>query len=93
MSARYEALVTLTVRGEEQDVFVRAHVERELFGRGWQAAIDGDIEANVDGKWTDLDALGVDAKEAARAGDELCDAALEDDSDQCVESEDYDDEA
>jgi hypothetical protein len=86
MSARYEALVTLTVRGEEQDVFVRAHVEREYQG-GWLAYIDGDIEANVDGEWTDLDALGVDAKEAERAGDELCNAALEDDTDQCVEWE------
>ena len=89
MGRRYETEVTLTVRGEEMDVSVRAYVERELFGRGWQAAIDGDVEALVDGKWQDLEALGVEAREIERAKDELCEAAHEDDGDQCVEREDY----
>ncbi len=87
MSTTYKAETTLTVNGEERDVFVRGAVDVE-YDRGtpW-AVMDGGVEVKVDGAWLDADDV-LDAHDAARAEEMLCDLAFNDDRDECVEEED-----
>lgn len=86
MSTRYEAVATVTIAGDEADHRVRAHVEVEPSrSHGWSATIDGSIEVLVDGRWVDIDDAGLDAQDRERVEDVLCELALDDDTDQCVE--------
>ena len=89
MSRQYETELTVTIDGDEQDVTVRAHITfEEGFGGGWGAALDGDVEVLRDGKWVDLADL-VSPKDAENAADALCELALSDDTDLCLDEERY----
>ena len=83
---RYTETVTLVVSGDEADYDIRAEVLVE--GAGTEAYVDGPIQVLIAGVWVDID--DVDTTHACRdhAEEALTNAALEDDSDQCVEHDD-----
>lgn len=89
MTSRYtETLVTLTIDGDERDCGVRGFVEVEPglgMGGAIGAVLDGDPEILLGNDWWPLDSVNLDAGDAERISDALCDVALEDDADQCVE--------
>ncbi len=71
-----EAMATVELGGDERDVLVRAYVESvRLYGGSRGFAIDGDIEAFVDGKWTDFDSLDTGKRDRELASEAICDAA------------------
>jgi hypothetical protein len=89
MSRTYETVATVTHDGDEMDVPVRALIGTgPLHGGGWGAVLDGDVEAFVDGEWWPLDSLTLDAGDADRCEEALCDLANEDDSGQGPEADD-----
>lgn len=92
MSRYTEALVTLTVDGDERDVHVRAFVLVEPglgMGGSIGAALDGGIDVRTGNDWFPIDSVNVDAGDEGRATEALCDVALNDDSSECVDADDY----
>lgn len=90
---RYETTATVTIAGDERDVRVRGDVVCEYglgMGGGIGAELDGEPELFVGGTWIDAETLGIDAQDRERVEDALCDLALEDDSDACVEAAERD---
>ena len=93
MSKRYEATCTLALTNEddERDYTVTALVEYGAFGMGGApgARIDGEIRVYVNGRFRPLDDYELDARVVDGVEAALCEAALEDDSDQCVDHDDF----
>lgn len=93
-SSRYfEAEVTIAIDSDERDVFVRGFVEVEPglgMGGGLGAAIDGDPDVRLSDAWWPVDALNLDPGDLERIIEALEEKALEDDSDACVEHDDFD---
>jgi hypothetical protein len=92
MSRYTQALVTLTISGDEVDVYVRAFVSVEPglgMGGSWGAALDGSIDVRTGGDWFPIDSVDVGEGDAERAEDALCDAALSDDSEECIDHDDF----
>lgn len=90
MSKRYTADVTITLERVERDCTVRCHVSLEPSNsRGWAATLDGVPDACIDGEWLPLDVLDVEPSDHDSIEEALCEAALEDDSDQCVDHDDF----
>jgi hypothetical protein len=88
MSKRQEDYVTLEIGGIEGDFEVRGDVDVEPTGSGWQAVIDGGVQALIRGKWTNLDEVdGLSARSRERVFEALETCALEDDSDACAAEE------
>lgn len=88
MSRLYSATaVTLTIAGGERDLAVRGLVDLEPSrSRGMEATLDGEPECFLDGAWVSFgDVEELDAGDRARAEEILCDLALEDDRDACVD--------
>lgn len=83
MSRPYEALVTLTIDGDEVDVYVRGFVSVEPglgMGGAWGATLDGDIDVRTGGDWFPINSVNVGEGDEGRAEDALLTAALDDDS-------------
>lgn len=81
MSTRYtETEVTLTIEGDERDVYVRGFVDVNTTG----ATLDGDPDVRTDGDWWPVDAVNVGAGDRDRIEEALCEAAFTDDRDSCV---------
>jgi hypothetical protein len=90
MSRYYEAIVTLTIDGDERDCAVRGFVLLEYglgMGGSLGAQMDGDIEIMIGGEWCPVDSVNLDAGDEERSKDALCEVALEDDSHMCDECE------
>lgn len=87
MSRRYETKVTITLDDEERDVTARARVEvgPGLSHGGWGAEIDGQVELLIGDVWTEMEDVPLETRDIERIDEALCDAALEDDSSECVE--------
>ncbi len=81
MSKLYESEFTLDIGGDERDVRVRCLVDVI----GLNAELDGSPEALVDGGWVDTDNLDIALCDLERIEERLCEQALEDDADQCVD--------
>ncbi len=80
MSGRHEALVTVTLDGDETDLAVRGWVLLEAglgMGGSWGAAIDGGVELFVRGEWVSVDDLELDPRDVDQIHEALCDAAFE----------------
>ena len=82
MSTQYEITATLEVAGDEDDYPVRATMRIEPgagVGGGWGAVLDGDIEARINGEWTDVDVLHIAAGTWDRLEESLAELAFDDD--------------
>lgn len=91
MSRHYESLVTITIADEERDVRVSCHVSvgHEFgIGGGVGAELDGDPRVErTPGTWVDANDLSLSRGDLTLIEETLCDVALEDDRDACVEWE------
>ena len=84
MNRLYETEVTIVLDGGDLDVTVRCHVEYGYgigVGGGPGAALDGDPEVFLDGKWLAVDDVPIDDDDREQIEDALIACALEDDSD------------
>ncbi len=85
-----EAIVTLTIDGDERDVAVRGFVLLEYglgMGGGLGAQMDGDIEIMIGGEWCPVDSVNLDGGDEEAAEDALCREALDDDEDYCRDAD------
>ncbi len=81
-SRYFESRVTVTIDGDETDVYVRGFVDLEPSrSRGWRAELDGDPDIMINGTWCPIDSVNLGEGDADLIGDALCETALEDDSD------------
>jgi hypothetical protein len=80
---KVEQKCTVTIDGDEADLYCRAWVIVEPFG----ATLDGRVEVLLPEGWFDLEDVAETA-DVRRVGEALCDLANEDDSSQCVEVDD-----
>ena len=90
-SRYYSVKVTVTVDGDERDVFVGGFVECGWdvgCPNGFGAILDGDADVMINGTWCPIDSVNLGEGDAGRIADALCETALEDDSDQCVDDDD-----
>ena len=88
----YTTKITVTIGGDERDAYVRAYVECGWdvgHPNGFGARLDGDAEVRVGNAWVTADDVELGEGDLARIEEALCDAALNDDSDQCVDEDDF----
>jgi len=88
MSHYFEAVVTLTILGDERDCGVRGFVSVEYglgMGGSLGAELDGDADVRLGDDWWPLDSVDLGDGDVERIAEALENAALGDDSDQCKE--------
>ena len=93
MSRMTDVKVSVTIDGDDRDVFVRGYVTVEPglgMGGNWGAEIDGDVQLRLGGDWWPVESVNLDKGDLEHIEASLCEAALEDDSDQRCEYPDDD---